>query len=38
MWLRRLRALRLPILYYHEIGPDRSKHVVGPEDFAAQLD
>ncbi len=38
MRLRRLRALRLPILYYHEIGPDRSKHIVGPEDFAAQLD
>ena len=38
MWLQRLRALRLPILYYHEIGPDRSKHVVHPQDFAAQLD
>ena len=38
MRLPRLRSLRLPILYYHEIGPDRDKHVVHPEDFTAQLD
>jgi peptidoglycan/xylan/chitin deacetylase (PgdA/CDA1 family) len=38
MWLRRIRSRRVPILYYHEIGPDPSKHVVHPEDFAAQLD
>ncbi len=29
MRLPRLRSLRLPILYYHEIGPDRDKHVMG---------
>jgi len=35
----RLRTpLRLPILYYHEIGPERGKHVVHPDDFAAQMD
>jgi len=38
MWLQKLRTLRLPILYYHEIGPDRSKYVVHPQDFVAQLD
>lgn len=35
----RLRTrLRIPILYYHEIGPERGKHVVHPGDFAAQMD
>lgn len=34
----RLRRIRLPILYYHEIGAPRSKHVVDPDDFEAQLD
>jgi peptidoglycan/xylan/chitin deacetylase (PgdA/CDA1 family) len=29
--------IRLPILYYHEIGPERSKHVVHPDDFEAQM-
>jgi peptidoglycan/xylan/chitin deacetylase (PgdA/CDA1 family) len=33
-----LRARRIPILYYHEVGPTRAKHVVHPDDFAAQLD
>lgn len=33
----RLRWRRIPILYYHEVGPERSKHVVHPDDFAAQL-
>jgi len=35
---RWLHGPRLPILYYHEIGPEASKHVVTPEAFAAQLD
>lgn len=34
-WLRRLH---LPILYYHEIGPEASKHAVTPGAFAAQMD
>jgi len=32
-----LRARRIPILYYHEVGDARAKHVVHPDDFAAQL-
>lgn len=36
MWFLGPR-IRLPILYYHEIGPERSKHVVHPDDFAAQM-
>jgi len=31
------RARRIPILYYHEVGSERAKHVVHPDDFAAQL-
>lgn len=27
----------VPILYYHELGSARSKHVVHPDDFAAQI-
>ena len=38
MRLPRLRALRLPILYYHDIGPKQHKHIVHPDAFAAQLD
>ena len=38
MQLRSLRRLRLPILYYHEIGSDRFEHIVPPENFVAQLD
>ena len=34
----RLRRIRLPILYYHEIGLARSKYVVHPAEFEAQLD
>jgi peptidoglycan/xylan/chitin deacetylase (PgdA/CDA1 family) len=34
----RLRRIRLPILYYHEIGTVRSKHAVHHADFEAQLD
>lgn len=34
---RFLRSPRLPILYYHEIGPKASKHVVTPQAFAAQM-
>jgi len=35
---RRLGSrLRIPILYYHEIGPERSRHVVHPDDFAAHV-
>jgi len=33
-----LRPIRVPILYYHEIGRSPSKHVVSPEQFEAQLD
>lgn len=33
-----LRRPRIPILYYHEVGAERSKHVVTPADFEAQLD
>jgi peptidoglycan/xylan/chitin deacetylase (PgdA/CDA1 family) len=33
----RLRRLHLPILYYHEVGPEASKHAVTPEAFAAQM-
>jgi peptidoglycan/xylan/chitin deacetylase (PgdA/CDA1 family) len=29
--------IRLPILYYHEIGLERSKHVVHPDDFEVQM-
>ena len=36
MWFLGPR-IRLPILYYHEIGPARSKHVVHPDDFATQM-
>lgn len=36
MWILRPR-IRLPILYYHEIAPERSKHVVHPDDFAQQM-
>ncbi|MEN8181394.1 MAG: polysaccharide deacetylase family protein [Myxococcota bacterium] len=28
---------RIPILYYHEIGTERGRHVVHPDDFAAQV-
>lgn len=28
---------RVPILYYHEVGPERAKHVVHPDDFRAQM-
>lgn len=35
---RWLQPIRLPILYYHEIGRSREKHVVHPDDFSAQLD
>jgi len=31
------RARRIPILYYHEVGSERAKHVVHPDDFATQL-
>jgi peptidoglycan/xylan/chitin deacetylase (PgdA/CDA1 family) len=34
-WLQRIR---IPILYYHEIGTVPGKHVVHPADFEAQLD
>lgn len=34
----RLQRIRLPILCYHEIGLPRSKYVVAPVDFEAQLD
>lgn len=34
-WLRRVR---IPILYYHEIGRNVGKHVVSPTAFEAQLD
>ncbi|HVP29909.1 MAG TPA: polysaccharide deacetylase family protein [Myxococcota bacterium] len=37
MWRLSLRATRIPILYYHEIGTERGRHVVHHEDFAAQL-
>jgi peptidoglycan/xylan/chitin deacetylase (PgdA/CDA1 family) len=33
-----LQPIRIPILYYHEIGRTPSKHVVSPEQFEAQLD
>jgi peptidoglycan/xylan/chitin deacetylase (PgdA/CDA1 family) len=33
-----LQPIRLPILYYHEIGTSAAKHVVHPADFEAQLD
>ena len=36
MWFLGPR-IRLPILYYHEIGLERSKHVVHPADFEAQM-
>ncbi len=36
MWLP-WKRLRIPILYYHEIGPDRSKHVVSPGAFQEQM-
>ena len=35
---RWLRPVRIPILYYHEIGRNVGKHVVGPQAFEAQLD
>jgi peptidoglycan/xylan/chitin deacetylase (PgdA/CDA1 family) len=34
IWLPRIR---IPILYYHEIGSARGRHVVHPEDFRAQM-
>lgn len=34
-WLSRIR---IPIVYYHEIGTERSKHVVHRADFEAHLD
>lgn len=36
MW-RPWKRLRIPILYYHEIGADRSKHVVSPGAFQEQM-
>jgi peptidoglycan/xylan/chitin deacetylase (PgdA/CDA1 family) len=35
---RWLRPVRIPILYYHEIGRNVGKHVVSPTAFEAQLD
>jgi peptidoglycan/xylan/chitin deacetylase (PgdA/CDA1 family) len=32
-----LPRFRVPIVYYHEIAPEREKHVVHPDDFAQQM-
>lgn len=42
MWRRIVRRvlgppIRIPIVYYHEIGPEVSKHAVHPDAFADQV-
>jgi len=42
VWRRIVRQvlgppIRIPIVYYHEIGPEVSKHVVHPDVFADQV-